>query len=200
MDCCIYEFKHHNVWIEYLNSPFAILRNFISIRCWNKINTDQWSGWKRLAVTKNVLNSFVGPILIPILFSLAIPGTLDLGNLNMSVYLITYLFSFPVIQNLTQNLGINRLQTITEGLKGYFLFFTLHSRLRWVCRKLPTAAGEACKQLWRSAQTSARTENRKQLPLRKAFSAIHGSLEGQPFAKSCAARPWPLLAAAAGQL
>ena len=83
-----------------------------------------------MAVTKNVLNSFVGRILIPILFSLAIPGTLDLGNLNMSVYLITYLFSFPVIQNLTQNLGINRLQTITEGLKGYFLFFTLHSRLQ----------------------------------------------------------------------
>ena len=85
--------------------------------------------------------------------SMAIPGTLHLGNIR--VYLITHLCSFAVIQNLTQNLGINRLQTNTEGLEDYFLMFTLHSRLRWVCRKLPTAAGEARKQLWHSAQTSA---------------------------------------------
>ena len=51
----------------------------------------------------------------------------------------------------------------------------------------------------RAVQTSARTENRKQLLLRKALSAIHGSLEGKPFAKSCAAQPWPRLAAAAGR-
>ena len=51
----------------------------------------------------------------------------------------------------------------------------------------------------RAVQTSARTANRKQLLLRKALSAIHGSLEGKPFAKSCAAQPWPPLAAAAGR-
>ena len=51
----------------------------------------------------------------------------------------------------------------------------------------------------RAVQTSARTANRKQLLLRKALSAIHGSLEGKPFAKSCAAQPWPRLAAAAGR-
>ena len=133
--------------------------------------------------------------------ALAIPGTLDLGNIR--VYLITHLCSFAGIQNLTHNLGINRLQTKT--LKDRKSIFR--------CSHCPQGCGgcaESCQQLWgkpansfgtpcrhlRAVQTSARTENRKQLLLR---IAIPGSLEGKPFAKSCAAQPWPRLAAAAGR-
>ena len=81
--------------------------------------------------------------------ALAIPGTIDLGKLNIRVYLITHLCTFATLK---QDVGS---QTDTEGLEGYFPVFTLQSRLRWVCRKLLTAAGEARKQLWHSAQTSA---------------------------------------------
>ena len=41
--------------------------------------------------------------------------------------------------------------------------------------------------------------HRLELRIASSCSAIHGSLAGKPFAKSCAAQPWPRLATAAGR-